>query len=262
MEGQASRRRRWARALLRGGAGVVLLLAAPWPAAGEAPQGPPVEPSPPDLVAPKGPEASPLNAPALYVAGTIVTSQHRLGFVVPLDDRGRELGILRVSEGDLVQGYRVAEIGTSGVSFERGAQRVLVRLGRPPDPGGPPEGPAGSGPGTPARSPEAGARRREVVPVVPFASDNDRPEALTEPPADNAEELREEAKRRIEPLLNHPAFRAQIEKVRQRLIQEQLRGNAGGPAATRPAPSPGGADASASPVAPPQIPFRIAPAGQ
>lgn len=79
--------------------------------------------------------------PPIEVAGTAVSGPTKAAFLALLDSKGREVGILKVSEGESIEGYRVVEIQTDQVSFERDGKTFVVPVQhkRPPAPGAVPD---------------------------------------------------------------------------------------------------------------------------
>jgi hypothetical protein len=81
-------------------------------------------------------EASPaagatVSGPPFWVAGVVITSARRSAMVVVLDDKGRDVGILTLREGETYGSYRVATVEAERVLFERNGAVVPVIVGRP-----------------------------------------------------------------------------------------------------------------------------------
>lgn len=140
--------------------------------------------------------------PTLLVTGTIVAPPGNAAVIVVLDAAGRETGSARVSEGETVNGYRVAAVGPDRVLFEAAGQTFTVRLGG----------------ALPATGTDAASRPIEATSSGRMASIAVGPDGV--PPRDTDERLR-----RAEPVLKvlreHPRIQQKLREV-QPLIQRRL----------------------------------------
>ena len=146
----------------------------------------------------------------LLVAGVILAPPTKAAVIVTLDRDGRETASVRVNEGEIVDGYRVAAVEPDRVFFEGSGQTFAVRLGRPLPPASAPKGPTETTEQAPTASPGRGRPRIRRVPagtVAPSAGPEQSP-----PP--NIDELRKKAQPVLDALRNHPGLRQKFEQMR------------------------------------------------
>jgi len=175
-----------------------------------------------------------------WVAGVVITPAQRSAFVVVLDDRRRDVGVVTLREGENYGGYRVATVEADRVFFERNGTVVPVIVGRPSD------GPRGA-PGA-ARRPFVILGPDKPTPDVPYTglrlkrrgeagAASAPPGNAPGSPAPDPDVL----KNTLEALTNHPRFQQRM-RERRPLIQRSL----------ELAPQ----DSQAAPQAPPASPTR------
>ncbi len=115
-------------------------------------------------------EESPVKAvsPPIQVAGTVVYGQTKIAFLAIPGAEGQEVEIRRVAEGETIAGYRVVEIQTKQVSFERDGEMLTLPV-RHKQPRAPRPIPTVSDQPVPAPAlppPPAGQEREGVAPGV------------------------------------------------------------------------------------------------
>lgn len=85
--------------------------------------------------------------PPFWVAGVVIATERRSALLVLLDDKRREKGIVKLREGESIEGYRLASVEPEGVVLEQNGTVVRVPVGRPYT------GPRGAGDAAPRAAP-------------------------------------------------------------------------------------------------------------
>ena len=191
-------------------------------------QGPPVS-NPGAVQTAPAPGATTETQP-FWVAGVVITSAQRSAFVVVLDDRRRDVGVVTLREGESYGGYRVATVEADRVLFERNGTVVPVVVGRPSD----------------GRRPFVILGPDKPTPDVPYARPERKGKADAVPaPRGNVPNAQapdpDVLKNTLEALTDHPQFQQRMQE-RRPLIQRSLE------------LSP--QDSQAAPQAPPASPTR------
>ncbi|MDE2484410.1 MAG: hypothetical protein KGL32_04040, partial [candidate division NC10 bacterium] len=114
---------------------------------------------------------------------------------VILDDRGKQVGSLKVDEGETIESYRIVKIHMDQVSFERDGQTFTVAVWneRPPAP--------------------------KMVPDLPYEGTKERTAEFVSPPA-NVEEIQKGTESFFEQLKANPEFQKKLEEVRPLIRQK------------------------------------------
>jgi len=155
-------------------------------------------------------------APPFWVAGVTITSVQRSAFLVLLDDRRRDVGVLTLREGESHGDYRVATVEADRVFFERNGTVVPVVVGRPSD-----EPKAASGAG---RRPIIILGPDGPTPDVPFARPPMRRGREVGAPAarpDSTPPDPDALKNVLESVVDHPQFQQRLQE-RRPLIRRSL----------------------------------------
>jgi type II secretory pathway component PulC len=134
----------------------------------------------------------------LEVIGTVIALPNNLAFVVIPGADGETKRAYRLSEGDAVEGYRVAKIYPDRVYFERDGETFLVRVGGAAQP---------SDRLTPVTThPRKGETSLQVVP----------------PPA-NIGQIRRQTEELVERLRTNAEFRKGVDEATRRFLERQGR---------------------------------------
>ncbi len=150
--------------------------------------------------------AESIPAPPLRLVGTLIVSTTKVAFIVIFDELGKELGALKVREGETVAGYRIAEIEADHVSVERAGQTFLIGLKYDrPRSASPSPATRSSGSNAPLTqpAPPTGSNAPPIQPGQPTEEGDAEKEAQRLLAQDTAQQLTEEQKEGLKSLLRH-----------------------------------------------------------